>query len=103
MGLYTDTIVKKEQNNINIEKFADESLKLDKQMVRIENDMDDVQSAILFILDKFGIAVPRQFGHRHIGTLIDSMLDPLGMMYDYSDNVEIASAKKTEYILAIRS
>ncbi len=102
MGLYTETIIKKEQNNKNIEKFADESLLQDKQMVRFENEMDDVQSAVLYIMEKFGKTIPRQFGHRQIGTLLDSMLDPLGMMYDYYDSVEKVSNKKTEYILAFR-
>ena len=102
MGLYTDTIVSREENNKKIELYADESLIRDENMVRIESDMDDVQTAILFILEKFGIRLPRQFGKTTVSGLLSSMLDPLGMMYEYSEDVEEKLKEKTEFILAFR-
>ncbi len=102
MALYSESIRKKEEYNIMLEKYADESIISDKEMVRIENELDEVQTAVLYILNKFGIIVPRQFGHLTINSLIDSMLDPLGMMYDYSDSITSYIGKKTEYILAFR-
>ena len=102
MGIYTESIRKKEENNINLEKYADDSLIHDKKMQRIESEIDDVQTALFYILEKFNVTIPRQFGHRNVGSLLDCTLDPLGMMYDYSESVEMAAKNKTEYILAFR-
>ena len=103
MGLYTDTIVRKEENNKKIEKYADDSLLRDHSMVHIENEMDEIQTAILFILDQFGIRLPRHFGHTSIGGLLSSMLDPLGMMYEHYESVLEKIKNRAEYILAFRA
>ena len=102
MGLYSKSIKKKEEFNNKLELYADESIINDKAMVHIENEMDEVQSAVIYILGKFGIHVTRQFGHLTIHDMLDSMLDPLGMMFDYSESVEMYVGKKTEYVLAFR-
>ena len=75
MALYSQSIRKKEEYDIMLEKYADESIISDKEMVRIENELDEVQTAVLYILNKFGIIVPRQFGHLTINSLFDSMLE----------------------------
>lgn len=102
MGLYSESIRKKEEFNNKLEMYADESIINDKAMIHIENDLDDVQSAVLYILNKFGITVKRQFGHFNVSSMLDSMLDPLGMMFDYTESSENFIGKKTEYILAFR-
>ena len=102
MGIYTDIILKKEENNIKLEQYADESLKNDTTMQRIETDVEDAQTTILYLLDKFGITASRHFGCYSVSDLLESLLDPMGMMYDYSDSVVEVAAKKTEYILAFR-
>ena len=102
MGLYTDTIVKREENNRKIEQYADDSLTTDRSMRRIESEMDDIETAALYILDKFGIRLSRQFGQTSIAGLLNSMLDPLGMMYEYFESAEEKITGRTEYILAIR-
>lgn len=102
MGIYTDIILKKEENNIKLEQYADESLKNDTTMQRIETDVEDAQTTILYLLDKFGITASRHFGCYSVSDLLESLLDSMGMMYDYSDSVVEVAAKKTEYILAFR-
>ena len=102
MGIYSKAIKQKEEFNNKLEEYADESIINDAKMVHVENEMDEVQSAVIFILKKFGINVTRQFGHMTINDMLNSMLDPLGMMFDYSDSVDMYVGKKTEYILAFR-
>lgn len=102
MGLYTDTIVKREENNRKIEQYADDALLRDHSVARVENEMDEVQTVILYIFNKFGIALPRQFGHTGVMGLLRTMLDPLGMMYEHYESAEELIKKKTEYILAFR-
>ena len=102
MGLYTETIVSREENSRKIEQYADESLIRDQTMVRIENEMDETETAVLFILKKLGIDLPRQFGQTSVRGLLDSMLNPLGMMYEYFESAEERIREKTEYILAFR-
>jgi len=102
MGLYSESIRKKEENNIKYEHYADESLNNDKAMFKVEEGLEDVQTTVIFILERFGIHVDRMYGQRDIDVMLDMMLDPLGMMYDYADSVEDYSGARTEYILAFR-
>ena len=103
MGLYTDIILKKEENNKKLVQYADESLINDEKMARIETEIEDAQTTVLYILNKFGISVSRHFGCHDVEDLLESLLDPMGMMYDYSESVSEVAAKKTEYILAFRN
>ena len=59
MGLYTDIILKKEENNKKLVQYADESLINDEKMARIETEIEDAQTTVLYILNKFGISVSR--------------------------------------------
>lgn len=102
MGLYTDVILQKEENNKKLEQYADESLINDVKMTRIETEIEDAQTTILYIMNKFGISLSRIFGCISVHDLLESLLDPLGMMYDYEDSVAESAAKKTEYMLAFR-
>ena len=87
MGIYTEIIIKKEENNRRLEQYADDSLKLDVEMHRLENSVDDAETALLFILNRFGLTVRRVFCQTSIDEMLETLLDPLGMMYDYEDSV----------------
>ena len=56
MGIYSEVIRQKEINNHILESFADEALLNDESVRRVESEVDDVQSSLLFILGKFGIS-----------------------------------------------
>ena len=45
MGLYNQIIREREENNRKLEQSADETLRTDRNMIRIETDTDDAQSA----------------------------------------------------------
>lgn len=102
MGLYTDSIREKEKNNIKLEKYADEALLKNKVMVRIEKDTEDAQTAVLYILDHFKIKVNRVYGLNNINEMLETLLDPLGTMYDYVESTIDICRRRTEYILAFR-
>ncbi|MBR3539057.1 MAG: ATP-binding cassette domain-containing protein [Eubacterium sp.] len=102
MGLYSKAIRKKEEDNQKYEQYADESLLNDKAMLKLEEGVDDAQTTVLYILGKFGIQMDRLYGLRNVDEMLEMMLDPLGMMYDYAESVETFSGARTEYILAFR-
>ena len=102
MGLYTDTIKEREDNNVRLEQAADDSLLKDRHIQPIEDEIDDAQTTLLYILSHFGITPVRLYGFYEISPLLDTILDPLGMMYDYKDDTAEACRKKTEYIMAFR-
>ena len=86
MGIYSELIREKEENNIKLEQYADEALMKDRKMRRLESDIDDVQSALIYLLDRFGITVSRQYGHHSVESLLESILDPMDMMYYYAES-----------------
>lgn len=102
MGIYSELIRQKEENNIKLEQYADEALMKDRKMRRLESDIDDVQSALIYILDRFGITVSRQYGHHSVESLLESILDPMDMMYYYAESPEDEVKDRTEYVLAFR-
>ena len=102
MGLYTENIRKREENNINLEQYADESLIRNTKMRRVEEDIEDVQTAIVFMLEKFGLHVSRIPGQQSVEVLLETMLDPLGMMYEERQSVIEAGRGRTDYLLAFR-
>lgn len=102
MGIYTEAIRKKEENNRTLETYADTALKNDKSMYRLENEVDDAQSALMYVLDMFKLSVPRVYGCRSIEALLESVLDPLGMMYRYAEQASDVIKDRTEYIIAFR-
>ena len=102
MGIYSELIREKEENNIKLEQYADEALMKDRKMRRLESDIDDVQSALIYLLDRFGITVSRQYGHHSVESLLESILDPMDMMYYYAESPAEEVKDRTEYILAFR-
>ncbi len=102
MGLYTENIVKREENNKMLELYADDSLIKDHSMLRVEEDIEDVQSALLYMLERFGLRVTRVPAQPSIESLMETILDPLGMMYEEKDSVAEACQRKSEYVLAFR-
>ena len=102
MGIYTEAIRKKEENNRTLETYADTALKNDKSMYRLENEVDDAQSALMYVLDMFKLSVPRVYGCRSIEALLESVLDPLGMMYRYAEQASDVIKDRTEYIIAAK-
>lgn len=101
MGFYSEIIRKREENNIRLEKYADESLILNDRMQRIEGEVEDAQTAVIYLLKRFGLTVPRVPGHYTIDAMLETILDPLGMMYEEGVSVKEASRKK-EHVLAFR-
>lgn len=102
MGLYSELIKAREDNNNLLRQSADDSLIRDQQSIRIETETDDAQSAVLYILECFGMTADRLYGFHSVPALLDTMLDPLGVMFEYSDNLVSRTKKKSEYILAFR-
>jgi len=104
MGIYTKSIREKEKNNLKSEQYADEALLKDTHFKHVESETDDIQNAIFYILDKFKIkGVSRiQDGTGDASDVIEALLAPLGMMYDFSKSALEAGKTRTEYILAFR-
>ncbi len=102
MGLYTDNIIKKEENNIRLEQYADESLIRNRKMRRLEEDVEDVRIALVYLLEEFGIQVSGVLQESSVEKLMETILDPLGMMYEEKASVIEASRGRAEYLLAFR-
>ena len=102
MNMYEKLIRKREENNLRLEENADQMLVRDDSPIRIENEMDDVQSAMLCILERMGLSAGRLYGFLTISDLLDTMLDPLGIMYEYSEDISVSAKTCASYILAFR-
>lgn len=102
MRLYGEIIKSREENNIRLEHDADQSLLRDAQILRIESEIDDAQTAVLFLLECLGVTADRLYGFHSIPALLDTMLDPMGMMYDYTEDPINACWSKSDFILAFR-
>lgn len=102
MGIYSELIRKKEENNTVMEQYAKEALLQDTTLARMENEIDDMQSAVLYFLDRFHIPAHRQFGFRSVEAVLESMLDAQGIMYRHEKSVVHQAKDRTEYILAFR-
>ena len=102
MNMYEELIRKREENNLRLEENADQMLLRDDSPIRIENEMDDVQSAMLCILERMGLSAGRLYGFLTISDLLDTMLDPLGIMYEYSEDISVSAKTCASYILAFR-
>ena len=103
MAINDDIIRQREENNIRLEQGADQTLLNDLSMIRIENDIDDAQSAALYIIDRFGMKAERLYGFLNISSLLDTMLDPLDIIYEYSEELTEHTKNRSEYILAFRN
>ena len=103
MGLYTNNIRKKEENNIKLEQYADEALISNRRMLRLEDDIEDVQTALIYMLERFGVCVSRIPAQDSLESLLETMLDPLGMMYEERGSVVEMSRDGSENLLAFRA
>ena len=102
MSFFTDILNKREENNIRLEHEADESLFGDKRGIRIEEEIEDAQSAVLFILEHLNIETERLYGFLTLQGLLDTLLDPLGMLYEDSDDLIAECKTRSKYILAFK-
>ena len=102
MGIYNQIIREREKNNRMLEQSADEMLRKDRNMIRIETDTDDAQSAVLFIIERFGMSAGRLYGFSSIPVLLNTLLDPLGVMFEYTEDLSSHTRTRAEYILAFR-
>ena len=102
MGLYTENIRKREENNILLEHYADEALIQNTKMRRVEEDIEDVQTAMIYMLESFGLKVSRVPGQQTVESLLETVLDPLGMMYEEKQSASEAGKGRSEYLLAFR-
>lgn len=102
MGLYSEVIREREENNSFLERYADDALLEDKTMVSMENMVDDAQSCVIFLLAKFGNSVSRVYGKKDISSMLETLVDPLGIMYDRVPSVKEIRPEGTEYVLAFR-
>ncbi len=103
MGLYTENIVKREENNRMLEMYADDALINDHSMLRVEEDIEDFQSALLYMLERFGLRVSRIPTQPSVESLLETILDPLGMMYEEKASAAEACRRRSEYVLAFRN
>ena len=102
MSLFNEILQKREENNIRLETEADRSLINNKQGIHIEEQIEDAQTAVVYILECFGLHVDRLYGFHTLTRLLDTMLDPLGMMYEYSEDICEECRTRSKYILAFR-
>ena len=100
MSFYGEIIRKREENNLRLEQNADLSLLQDQRIPLLEDEVNDAQTAMLYILGKFGISAGRHYGFHSIPSLLDAVLDPLGIMYDYVPDTFQVCKSRTEYIMA---
>lgn len=102
MGFYSETIRKRDENNKRLESSADEAIIRNTDIGRVEKGMDDVQTSLLYILDRMGLHADRIFGVYSIDMLLESMLEPLDMMYEYRESLADFDKRESDYILAFR-
>ena len=102
MGLYTENIRKREENNIRLERYADESLISNRKMRRVEENVEDARMALNYLLQSFGISAYGTAREQTVETLMETILDPLGMMYEEKESVVEAARSRSEYIMAFR-
>ncbi len=103
MAFYEDVIKQREDNDLRLEESADQSLLRDQSLIRIETDTDDAQTALLYIVERLGLTADRVYGFTSVPAMMNTLLDPLGVMFEYSEDLEKHAATRSEYILAFRN
>ena len=99
MSINSELIKRKENIDRTLEKLADEALLKDKQLEDMETSLDDVQSALLYILDCFNISSSRVYGFYSVDDLVVRLMEAAGVMYRKSDNLPAEALDRTQYIL----
>ena len=100
MSISSELIQKKEKINQELEKNADIALLEDKQIRKLNtNLLDNVQNALLFILDRFNIETSRVYTSYSVEDLVVQLMEPADVMYRKSVNVFKEIWERNEYIL----
>ena len=99
MSINSELIRRKEHSDRTLEKLADEALLKDKQIENTETGLDDVQSALLYILDCFGISSSRVYGFYSVDDLVVRLMEAAGVMYRRSNDLKAEAFDRTQYIL----
>lgn len=99
MSINSELIRRKETINQTIEKYADEALLNDIQIKSMEKGLDDVQSALLYILKCFGISASRVYGFYEVDDLVVRLMEAAGVMYRKSSHLDKETEDNTQYVL----
>ena len=87
MSITSDLIKKKEERNQLLEKSADKALLEDKRQVNLNMDLDAVQAALLYILDRFKLPANRIFAYYSTDDLVQRIMEPNNVMYRKTDDL----------------
>lgn len=98
MGLYTELIREKENQNRKCEMAADRLLVQDEPVVM--DEMDGVQAALKMILNDFGVECKDVSGCSTVMELIESTLDKAGLMCESTDLSDNSFRQRADRILA---
>ncbi|MBP1530484.1 MAG: ATP-binding cassette domain-containing protein [Erysipelotrichaceae bacterium] len=82
-----------------MEKSADKALLEDKRQVNLNMDLDAVQAALLYILDRFKLSANRIFAYYSTDDLVQRIMEPNNVMYRKTDDLLKEAEEKTSYIL----
>ena len=99
MSINSELIKRKENIDQTLEKYADEALLKDKQIRSMGKSLDDVQSALLYILERFNITASRVYGFYEVDDIVVRLMETYGVMYRKSDDLPYETREKTQYIL----
>lgn len=99
MGLYTKSILKKEIYAKKKEQEAEEALYSDNEQVNFKNNLESVYDAMKYILKKFKIKAPSFKTCKNVLELLESTLEPLGVMYEKISLTDSKWKKRSEYMI----
>ena len=100
MGIYTESIIEKERQNLYLEQQADTALKKNIRTTVTLNEIQDAQNAIGHIQEIFGCPKEAAHGAETIQEVLDCMLDPHCIMYEETDLSDGKWKKTRNYLLA---
>ena len=103
MGIYTESLIEKEQQNKHMERLADLSLAKNIRTSGAMDHVEDVKHAVAHIVECFGCTPEQAFGCHTTGEVLDCMLDPLCIMYEEIDLSDPRWKKEASYILAFET
>ena len=99
MSINSELIKRKEEINQALEKYADEALLKDVKVRNLEKGLDDVQSALIYILNCFNISSSKIYGFYSIEDLVTRHMEAAGVMYRKAEDLEYEAKDRTQYIL----
>ena len=98
MGLYTETILKRDETDRAREEAAEQSLVGSKSLGAGDKD-GGAQRVVHYILARYGLHADEVYGCDTVESMMDLLLDPLGMMYDDVDLTDPSWKKRTDLML----